>query len=338
MWAGLKKFARRLLLLGGLGIALWLVVPLSPKSLPYSFEISSGRSFRGVSRDLADQGLLVFPQLFNVLGRYCPSASHLRAGSYAIDGPVSPWNLYSMLFFGQASQNEVTLVEGITMAQIRQTLQEEESLRHELTTLSDAEVLERLHIDLPLPRGFLRAEGLFRPDTYFFTSGTSDLAILARAYALQKQDLDRLWAERDPTVPLRSSYEALILASIVERETAAVSERPLIAGVFMHRLRLGMRLQTDPTVIYGLGSAYIGKLHHQDMVHDTPWNTYTRDGLPPTPIGLPSREAIEATLHPLPTRALYFVARGNGTHQFSETLKDHDEAIDTFQNHMKKSR
>jgi UPF0755 protein len=338
MFAALARRIRQGCLVLGVLLGLWLFIPLSPPTTPYSFELTSGRSLRGVARDLSDQGLLYFPSLFYGVGRFCPHASHLRAGSYAIEGAVSPWDLLNILFLGRSSQHDVTLVEGMTFAEIRRTLAEEPTLKHELLALSDRDVLAALKIDLPLPSEFLRPEGIFRPDTYFYSAGSSDLALLQRAYALQMKTLDAAWAKRAGDLPVKTPFEALILASIVERETADRSERPLIAGVFVHRLAIGMRLQTDPTVIYGLGDRYSGKLHHADMIHDTPWNTYTRGGLPPTPIGLPGREAIEAALHPTPTRALYFVARGNGTHQFSESLSAHEEAVNNFLRRSNKAR
>lgn len=308
----------------------WLWLPHSLPVTPVNFELTPGRSFRAVAHDLADQGLLSLPQLFALLGRVDPRSSQLRAGSYAIDHPISPFELYQMLFRGLARQHQVTLIEGHTMEQLRAVLQHEDSLRHELQTLPDEALLPMLGEQQAVPVEFPRVEGLFFPDTYFYTVGSSDLAVLKRAAQAMQRRLAQVWQERAPGLPLKSSYEALILASLVERETARPDERPLIAGVFYNRLRLGMRLQTDPTVIYGLGPRYDGHLHHRDLTADTPWNTYTRSGLPPTPIGLVSLAALQAVTHPAPTRALYFVARGNGSHQFSDTLEEHEQAVDAY--------
>ena len=318
---------------GAVLIGFWLFDSQPLPSTPYSFELSSGRTLRGVARDLNEQGLLQFPSLFSVLGRLSPKSSHLRAGSYVFEGPVTPFDLYVTLFMGSAQQHEVTLVEGLTLKDIRATLNDEPSLKHELADIDDRALLTRLKVDLPLSDSHPIPEGLFRADTYFYTGGTSDIAILERAYRLLRKDCDKAWQSRASDLPFQTVYEALIMASIVERETAQSQERPLIAGVFINRLRTGMRLQTDPTVIYGMGDRYHGKLHHQDLLDDTDWNTYTRNGLPPTPIGLISRDALNAVLHPTSTHALYFVARGNGFHQFSDNLADHERAINQYLRH-----
>jgi len=314
-------------------IGFWLFDAQPLPSTPYSFELISGRTLKGVARDLNEQGLLQLPTLFSLLGRLSPKSSHLRAGSYVFDGPVAPYDLYVTLFMGSAQQHEVTLIEGFTLKEIRSTLNNETALKHELVDLDDHALLERLKVDLPISSDHPIPEGLFRADTYFYSGGTSDIAILERAYRLLRKDLEQAWATRAKDLPFQSTYEALIMASIVERETAQSAERPLIAGVFINRLRNGMRLQTDPTVIYGMGDRYHGKLHHQDLLDDTDWNTYTRGGLPPTPIGLISRDALNAVLHPATTRALYFVARGGGFHQFSDNLVDHERAINQYLRH-----
>lgn len=333
---GLARWWRRaigVLLLAGALTGGWLVWPQAPASTPYTFELLPGHTLRMVARDLHQQGLLRLPGVFSLLGRIDPRSSQLRAGSYLIEQPVSPLDLYRMLFRGLAQQHEVTLVEGQTLRQIRALLDHDDALRHELRQLSDAELLARLQVDLPVPAGLALPEGLFQADTYFFTRGSSDLDILQRAWLALHRHLALAWQGRVAGLPLDDPYQALILASLVERETARPEERPLIAGVFINRLRLGMRLQTDPTVIYGLGERYDGHLHHHDLGTDTPWNTYTRGGLPPTPIGLAGNAALQAATHPAATRALYFVARGDGTHQFSESLAAHEHAVDLFQRH-----
>lgn len=317
-------------LFGFVVIGFWLFDAKPLPSSPYSFELSTGRTLKGVARDLNAQGLLQFPTLFSLLGRLSPQSSRLRAGSYVFDAPVTPFDLYVTLFRGSAQQHEVTLVEGLTLKDIRETLNDESALKHDLQSMDDHALLTHLKVDLPLSAEYALPEGLFRADTYFYSGGTSDVTILERAYRLLRNDLDKAWKTRASDLPFATVYQALIMASIVERETAQSQERPLIAGVFINRLRIGMRLQTDPTVIYGMGDRYHGKLHHQDLLNDTAWNTYTRSGLPPTPIGLISRDALNAVLHPANTQALYFVARGNGFHQFSDNLVDHQRAIQQY--------
>lgn len=306
----------------------WLLLPASPEPMPDSFELLPGRNLRGVAQDLNAQGLLRAPGLFALLGRLHPRASHLQAGSYALNGPVSPLIWYGRLFRGEAEQHAVTLVEGRTLAQVRSALAREAWLTHDLATLDDPALLQRLGLDLPVPSAHPTAEGLFLPETYFYPGKASDLQVLQRAAGALQRFLLKAWAGRAPDLPLNNPYEALILASIIERESARREERPQIAAVFFNRLRLGMRLQTDPTVIYGMGSAYEGHLHHADVQRDTPWNTYTRAGLPPTPIGLASQEALLAALHPASSAALYFVARGDGSHVFSQSLAAHQQAIE----------
>jgi UPF0755 protein len=328
-----KRAAGLAVLLAAALLASWLGWPHELPVTPYAFELTPGRTLRGVARDLGDQGLLRWPGLFALVGRLDPRSSQLRAGSYLIEQPVSPFELYRILFRGLAQQHEVTLIEGYTVRQIRASLDREEALQHDLRALSDEELLRQLHPDLAVSPDHALPEGLFFPDTYFFTRGSSDLAVLQRAWQAQRRQLERAWQARAPDLPLADPYQALILASIIERETARAEERPLVAGVFVNRLRIGMRLQTDPTVIYGLGARYDGHLHHPDLLADTPWNTYTRAGLPPTPIGLAGLGALQAALHPAATRALYFVARGDGTHQFSATLAAHERAVDAFQRH-----
>lgn len=314
-------------------VGYWLFDSKPLPTTPYSFELSSGRTLKGVARDLNEQGLLQFPVLFSLLGRLSPKSNHLRAGSYSFDGPVTPFDIYVTLFSGSAQQHEVTLIEGHTLKEIRETLDAETALKHELAELDDRALLRRLKVDLPLSADHPLPEGLFRADTYFYSGGVSDVSILERAYRLLRKDLDKAWGARENNLPFQNSYEALIMASIVERETAQSQERPLIAGVFINRLRMGMRLQTDPTVIYGMGDRYQGKLHHPDLLTDSDWNTYTRGGLPPTPIGLVSHDALNAVLHPASTQALYFVAKGGGFHQFSDTLAEHEHAINQYLHH-----
>jgi UPF0755 protein len=226
---------------------------------------------------------------------------------------------------GEVIQHKFTIVEGWNFKQLRLALAQQEKLQPTLAGLSDVEIMKKLGM------ADQAAEGQFLPETYVYLKGQADLDVLRRAHTAMQQQLDGLWSQRDSGLPLESPYQALILASIVEKETGRAEERPQIAGVFMRRLKLGMRLQTDPSVIYGLGDNYDGNIHRRDLDTDTPYNTYTRSGLPPTPIALPGKAALAAVMHPAPGNSLYFVARGDGTHQFSDTLEAHNTAVGKFQ-------
>jgi UPF0755 protein len=256
-----------------------------------------------------------------LLGR----ASQIKAGSYLLEHPVTPLELLEVLAKGEVIPQQVSVIEGWTFKQLRATLDAEPDLKHDTAGLSDAEVLQRIGATEAHP------EGLFFPDTYNFAAGSSDLAVLKRAYQSMQQHLQEGWAGREAGLPLKSPYQALILASIVEKETGTPEDRPMIAGVFINRLRKGMLLQTDPTVIYGLGSKFDGNLRKRDLLADTPYNTYTRAGLTPTPIALPGLAALQATLHPAQTDALYFVARGDGSSHFSGSLNEHNRAVNKYQ-------
>lgn len=298
-----------------------LVLPQTP----FAFELKQGSSLKGVSRQLAAAGLLKEPWSFTVLVRLLGKASELKAGNYLVEENLTPLELFRMITKGAVQQNEIRFIEGWNFRQVRQALDDNPALVHETTGLSDLELLKRLGVPETHP------EGLFFPDTYYFSGGMSDVAILRRAYALMQEHLTRAWQARQGSLPYATPYEALTMASIVEKETGAAAERPMIAGVFINRLRIGMRLQTDPTVIYGLGERFDGNLHKQDLLTDTPYNTYTRAGLPPTPIAMPGLEALHAALQPADTKALYFVSKGNGTHHFSGTLDEHNRAVARYQ-------
>jgi UPF0755 protein len=226
---------------------------------------------------------------------------------------------------GEVLRERVLIVEGSTFAEMRTALAAHPELRKDTASMSDAEVLRAVGADETSP------EGLFAPETYVFDTGSSDLEVLRQAYRAQRAIVQQAWEARAPGLPYRTAYEALVMASIVEKETGTASERARIAGVFVNRLQKGMLLQTDPTVIYGLGAKFDGNLRKRDLTTDTPYNTYTRAGLPPTPIALPGRASIAAALNPEPTKALYFVSRGDGTSEFSETLTDHNRAVDKYQ-------
>jgi UPF0755 protein len=264
---------------------------------------------------------------WRALGRELGIAGRLHAGEYALIQGITPRELLRKMAAGDVVQHRFTIVDGWTFRQLRLALANEPGLQQTLPGSSDDDIAHRVGIADGKP------EGWFLPETYSFVKGESDFDVLKRAHAAMEKALDRLWAARSADVKLETPYEALILASIVERETAQQNERAQIAGVFIRRLKFGMRLQTDPTVIYGMGENYAGNIRRSDLETDTPYNTYTRDGLPPTPIALPGVVALEAALHPAPGDALYFVARGDGSHEFSPTLEAHNRAVQKYQLH-----
>ncbi|MGH8040485.1 MAG: endolytic transglycosylase MltG [Rudaea sp.] len=291
-------------------------------------DVAFGTSLPGIVRDLQARGIRTGLTLYwRVLARRMGVGDRLHAGEYALDVGITPRGLLAKMAAGEVIQHRFTIVEGWTFAQLRNALVHAVDLKQTLSSIGDADIMRMLDA------GGTPPEGWFLPETYQFVKGMSDADILRRAHTAMQRELDRLWDARAPELPLTSKYQVLILASIVEKETARADERAKIAGVFEHRLQLGMRLQTDPSVIYGLGSAYDGKIHSRDLTTDTPYNTYTRAGLPPTPIALPGMAALEAVLHPQTTDALYFVARGDGTHEFSATLEAHNRAVEKYQLH-----
>jgi len=289
--------------------------------------VRAGASLKAVSHELAAGGLLAEPQSFWLLGRMLRRAASIRAGTYRLDAPLTPLELLDKLARGDVVPAEIRFVEGTTLHQWLAGLRQDPDVKHTLAARSEAEIAALLGVQ----GGSL--EGWLFPDTYRFSPGSSDLEILRRAHAAMVKRLDDAWAGRDPDLPLATPYEALILASIVEKETGLGAERPLVASVFANRLRKGMRLQTDPTVIYGMGERYAGNIRKKDLAQDTPWNTYTRDGLPPTPIAMPGEEALLAAVHPAHSDFLYFVARGDGSHEFSRTLEQHNRAVARYQLH-----
>ncbi len=302
--------------------------PLAPLPAPTTLDVALGTTLPDIVRDLQVHGVHAGPPLYwRALARWMGVAGHLRAGEYALIPGMTPRMLLANMAAGEVIQHRFTIVEGWTFAQLREALARATELKRTLASLSDADIMRLLGA------GGVSPEGWFMPETYQFVKGMSDANILRRAFASMHRKLDALWAERAADLPLDSPYQALILASIVEKETAQPAERAIIAGVFEHRLKLGMRLQTDPAVIYGLGSSYDGKIHARDLETDTPYNTYTRAGLPPTPIAMPGAASLAAVLHPVATDALYFVARGDGTHEFSATLEAHNRAVEKYQLH-----
>lgn len=293
--------------------------------VPAAFSIKPGSSLTTAARQLGDAGILPEPWAFTLLARALGKSGEIKAGNYELTENLTPLQLLAKLTKGDVKQIEIKFIEGWTFRQIRKTLDENPSLRHATARLTDQEILKLVGAKEQMP------EGLFFPDTYFFAQGASDLAILKRAYQTMQAHLDNAWTMRSPGLPFGSPYEALILASVVEKETGRESERTLIAAVFANRLRIGMPLQADPTVIYGLGEKFDGNLRKSDLVADQAYNTYTRPGLPPTPIAMPGLNSIQATFNPANSSVLYFVARGDGTSQFSTSLEDHNRAVAKYQ-------
>jgi UPF0755 protein len=296
--------------------------PLNVRTTGQTLEVARGEGFNDIVAQLRQEKLTEAPPLlWRALAMRLGVANRLHAGEYALAPGMTPTVLLENMAAGKVLHRRVTLVDGWTFAQVRQALRHAPGLAHDIDALSDQQVMAKLGDASQSP------EGEFMPDTYDYVLGMSDLDILERAHKAMQDFLAKEWTERDQAVPLETPYEALILASLVEKETAVPAERPQIAGVFERRLKLGMKLDTDPSVIFGMGSSYTGKIHKSDLETDTPYNTYMRAGLPPTPIALPSRAAIHAVLHPAPGDALYFVAKGDGTHEFSATLAEQNAAV-----------
>lgn len=307
------------------GLAWFALKPLPLTTSPRDFSIPSGASLRAASQQMSDAGLGFAPWQFTLLARLAGKSAEIKAGSYEVSQGVTPWLLLEKLTRGDVTQAEIVFVEGKTFRQLRAALDAHPAVRHDTAGLSDAEVLARLAAAEGHP------EGLFFPDTYLFAKSSSDVDILKRAYRAMHQRLRIEWDRRDPEVPIKTPYEALIMASIVEKETGRSADREPIAAVFSNRLRLGMLLQTDPTVIYGVGEKFEGNLRKRELVADTPYNTYTRSGLPPTPISMPGLASLQAALHPPKSAMLYFVARGDGSSEFSRTLDEHNRAVAKYQ-------
>ncbi len=301
--------------------------PLAIERYPQEFTLEHGTSMKAAARQLAEAGIVDDPQLLSWLARFTGQAARLKAGSYELTGPTSPLQLLDKLTEGDVTLGTLTLIEGWNLRQLRAALARNPDLRHDSASLSDAELLQAVGDQ----SGRQLAEGMFFPDTYHFAKGSSELAVLKRAYKSLQQNLAHAWEARSANLPLSTPYEALILASLVEKETGRPSDRSLIAAVFVNRLRIGMRLQTDPAVIYGMGEQFDGNLRKADLLADGPYNTYTRAGLPPSPIAMPGMAALHAAVNPAPSKALYFVAMGDGRSYFSETLVEHNQAVRRYQ-------
>jgi UPF0755 protein len=330
-----SRLAKAVLALVGLGVLVlaaaagaawwWLDRPLPLAAERAELSIEPGTSPREVAEAWVAAGVQTHPHLLYEWFRWSGQARRIRAGSYEIDAGTSPRRLLAVMVQGEETLERIRFIEGWTVRQLRAELKKAPHLRPASAALGDAELMATLGMP------GVPAEGRFFPDTYVYSRGVSDLTVLRRAQRAMQERLAAAWAERAPDTPLRSAEEALILASIVEKETGLAADRGRIAGVFVNRLRIGMPLQTDPTVIYGLGESFDGNLRKRDLLTDGPFNTYTRGGLPPTPIALPGLAALRAAVRPEATRALYFVARGDGSSVFSDNLADHNRAVNKYQ-------
>jgi UPF0755 protein len=329
---GLMKLLTSLLVVAlalGAGAFWWVQQPLHTRQTPLDLSIEPGTTPKAIAQAVAEAGAQTSPTLLYAWFRLSGQSRLMRAGSYEIAPGTTPVRLLRMLVRGEESLRTVTIVEGWNWRQVRQALAKAEHLQPDSRALSDAELM------VQLGRPGAAPEGRFYPDTYSYAKGASDLAVLQRAAKAMDKRLMQAWEVRQPGVAVQSPEEALILASIVEKETGKGSDRPMISGVFNNRLRIGMRLQTDPTVIYGLGEAFDGNLRRVHLTRDTPWNTYTRAGLPPTPIAMPGKAALLAAVQPAKTQALYFVAKGDGSSHFSASLDEHNRAVNRYQRGQK---
>ena len=302
----------------------WLHAPLAMGEAPIELAIEPGTSPRGVAYELQAAGVQTDARLLYWWFRLSGQSRSIKAGNYEIARGTSPRDLLDKLVRGDETLRALTLVEGWNFRQVRAALAQTE-LRPDSAALDDSALMERLG------RAGIAAEGRFFPDTYTYAKGASDLTVLRRALHAMERQLAAAWEQRAADTPLKTPDEALVLASIVEKETGREADRALVAGVFTNRLRVGMLLQTDPTVIYGLGERFDGNLRKRDLQADTPYNTYTRAGLPPTPISMPGKASLLAAVQPERTKALYFVARGDGSSQFSSSLDEHNRAVGRYQ-------
>lgn len=303
----------------------WVNAPLELATSPVDLSIESGSSARDVANAAVEAGVPLNPMLLYWWFRLSGDARQIKAGSYELEQGLSPRTLLRKLVRGEEALRSVTLVEGWTFRQVQDALRKADQLKPQTQGMSSDAIMQAL--EMP----GVAAEGRFFPDTYTYAKGSSDLAVLRRAAHAMDKKLAAAWAQRGPQSPLQTAEQALILASIVEKETGKGSDRAMVSSVFNNRLRIGMRLQTDPTVIYGLGDSFDGNLRKKDLLTDTPWNTYTRVGLPPTPIAMPGKASLLAAVQPAPSKALYFVARGDGSSEFSATLDEHNRAVNKYQ-------
>jgi len=315
-----------LMLLAGAGMVYWARSPILPAGQPArEFAIEPGSGVNSSASQIADAGVPIDTRLFIVLARISGKGGKIKAGHYELKPGTTPLRLLDQLVRGEFAQESLAIIEGWTFRQMREAIAEHPSLKHDTVALTEQELLAKV------APGYKYAEGLFFPDTYRFAKGASELQVYKQAHAQLIKRLQKAWAERSPSLPYQSPYEALIMASIIEKETGTEADRNMIAAVFVNRLKRGMLLQTDPTVIYGMGEKYDGNIRKRDLVADTPYNTYVHAGLPPTPIALPGAAALAAAFNPARTDVLYFVSRGDGSSHFSSSLDEHNRAVRKYQ-------
>lgn len=315
-----------LLAAAGAGWMAWFAhQPLALRNSPLEFTVQPRSTLSRAASEIAESGVEMSPWQFTALARALDMDKAVKAGTYSVESGITPLGLLDKLARGEVVQSEILFAEGWTFRQVRAVLDAHPQLRHDTLGLADAEIMDRLGAP------GVSAEGRFFPDKYRFAKGASDLEILRTAYRTMQRHLESAWTARKDGLPLADPNEALILASIVEKETGRATDRTTVAAVFLNRLRAGMKLQADPTVIYGMGENFDGNLRRRDLETDTPYNTYTRTGLPPTPIANPGLAALRATANPAESDALYFVARGDGSSHFSRTLDEHNRAVTKYQ-------
>lgn len=315
-----------LVLLAGAGLYFWANQPIhsSAQNVSVPFSIAPGSHLRNAADQIVAAGIPVNVELFTLLARITGQAEKIKAGSYELKPGATPNTLIRKMALGDFALESLVIIEGWTFKQMRVAMAAHPGLRHDTVDLTDGQLLAEIPLEDKHP------EGLFFPDTYLFAKGSSDLQVYRQANTALMTHLNDAWNKRDVSLPYKTPYEALIMASIVEKETGKKEDRNTIASVFINRLKVGMMLQTDPTVIYGMGEQYEGNIRKRDLQTDTAYNTYTRVGLPPTPIALPGAESLRAALEPAKTDSLYFVARGDGSSQFSSNLDDHNRAVNKY--------
>lgn len=313
-----------LALLAGAGLVFWAGQPIRSGAQSIPFTVQPGSPLRSAADQIAAAGIPVNAALLTLLARITGQADKIKAGSYELKPGATPNTLIRQMVRGEFAQESLVIIEGWTFRQMRAAVAAHPNLKHDTIDLTDVQLLAKISTEAKHP------EGLFFPDTYLFAKGASDLQVYRQANAALMAHLNEAWSKRDASLPYETPYQALIMASIVEKETGKKEDRSTIASVFINRLKAGMMLQTDPTVIYGMGERYGGNIRKGDLLTDTAYNTYTRKGLPPTPIALPGAESLQAALAPVATDALYFVARGDGSSQFSSNLDDHNRAVNKY--------
>lgn len=301
------------------------ILPIGDQTARVEFTIKSGSHIRSAARQIAQAGIAIEPWLFEALARSTGKAQALKAGTYELRASETPQDVLNKIVEGKVLLANLSIIEGWSFKQMRQAIDAHPAIRHDTLGMTDKALLEKITDQYTHP------EGLFFPDTYLFTKGSSDIEVYKNAHKALLTHLTSQWNNREANLPYQTPYQALVMASIIEKETGQASERGMIASVFVNRLKVGMLLQTDPTVIYGMGEKFKGNIRKTDLQTDTPYNTYTRSGLPPTPIALPGKDSLKAALHPEPSNAYYFVARGNGTSHFSASLEEHNRAVNKFQ-------